>query len=252
MIKKIIGDIFSRPFFQPFFEGVLNFSLKVLNIGDGHSVETSGEKIAFDILYKINSDKEAMVFDVGAHTGEWYKLFKQYYKGKAKVYSFEPSSESYEKLSEIKDNDFYPVNFALGNITEDKYLSDKGETSAYISNEKENEKTSEKIKIITLDEYCNKNNIKNIDLLKLDVEGYELKVLAGAKKMLENNSIKTIQFEFGAPSPEKYTLKDFFDILGDKYEICRILKNGYFPVKYKHYFEILTVTNFIAIKKDLI
>ena len=94
------------------------------------------------------------------------------------------------------------------------------------------------------------NNIQNIDLLKLDIEGYELRVLHGAKEMLKKGSIMLIQFEFGVLSKEKYSLKEFFDILGEQYQICRILKHGYYPLeKYNHYYEIMTVTNFIAIKK---
>lgn len=253
-MKTIIRDIFSRPIFQRFFENVLNFSLKILNIGEGQTVETSGEKISFEILDIVSNNKEVVVFDVGAHTGEWFTLFKQCYTKKSNVYSFEPGVEPYSKLSNIKEEGFRPVNVALGDTTEEKYLSAdcKGATTAYISDSKNDTKYSEKIKITTLDAYCSSNNIKNIDLLKIDVEGYELKVLVGAKEMIKNGNIQLIQFEFGAPSEEKYSLKDFFDMLGGQYQICRILKHGSYPIpEYKHYYEIMTVTNFIAIKKEL-
>ena len=38
------------------------------------------------------------------------------------------------------------------------------------------------IKIITLDYFIEKNKIKNIDLLKIDTEGYEFNVLKGLIK----------------------------------------------------------------------
>jgi len=255
MIKKTIRDIFSRPIFQPVFEKILNFSLKVLNIGEGHTVETSGEKSVFKILGKISGNKEAIVFDVGAHTGEWFKLFKKYYTNKSTVYSFEPSMDSYSELSKIKLESFHAVNMALGDATEKKYLSFdiKGDTSAHISYKKDETKSMEEINVTTLDNYCSKNNIKTIDLLKIDVEGYELKVLSGAKEMIKNGNIKLIQFEFGAPSKEKYSIKDFFNILGEQYQISRILKHGYYPLKkYHHSYEINTLTNFIAIKNNCI
>jgi FkbM family methyltransferase len=251
-MKKIVRDIFSRPIFQPVFEKILNITLKVLNIGDGHSVETSGEKSVFEILATLKGNNEAIIFDVGAHTGEWFNLLKNNYTKKYTVYSFEPSTESFSELSKIKDARFHPVHSAFGDITEKRYLSSdtKGDSTAYVSIKKDPTRYSEEINVITLDDYCSRNNIQNIDLLKLDIEGYELRVLHGAKEMLKKGSIMLIQFEFGVLSKEKYSLKEFFEILGEQYQICRILKHGYYPLKkYNHYYEIMTVTNFIAIKK---
>jgi len=254
-MKNLIRKIFSRPVFQSIFESLLNFSLKALNIGEGQSVETSGEKVVFKILNKIANEK-VVVFDVGAHTGEWYNLFKENYTKDSVVYSFEPSKESYLKLLEIKDFNFHPENLALGDKTGETFLfspGNAGSPGSYISDEgmSANKENSDKVTITTINKYCHDNNIKNIDLLKLDVEGYEIKILKGAKEMLKNDVIKMIQFEFGAPSPEKYSLKDFFDLLTDKYDIYRILSDGYYPVKeWRHYYEIMTVTNFVAIKKD--
>lgn len=250
-IKSIIRDIFSRPIFQSVFESLLNFSLNVLNIGEGHTVETSGEKSIFEILKKISDDKEVIVFDVGAHTGEWFKLFKEHYDKKSTVYSFEPSAESYEKLAKIKIDGFRTERLALGDLPGKSYLTSEnlGASTSHVS-DKDSATNSEKIDISTVDIYCMDHGIQNIDLLKMGVEGYELKVLAGASEMINNGKIKLIQFEFGAQSEEKYSLKDFFDVLNGQYEIYRILKHGYYPLKkYHHYYEIMTVTNFIAIKK---
>jgi len=243
-MKTLIRDIFSRPIFQNFFEGVLVFTLKVLNIGEGQAVETSGEKNVVELLNNISDDKEIVVFDVGAHTGEWFHMFKGLYTKKAQIYSFEPEKNAFVELSKIKDGSLHPVNMALGNTIENKYLS-----GAQVM-DSANNPNSEEIKITTIDKYCSDNNIKNIDLLKMDVEGYELKILRGAKEMIKSGKIRLIQFEFGAVSTEKYSMQDFFDILSEQYTICRILKHGYYPLKsYKHYYEILSLTNFIAIKK---
>jgi FkbM family methyltransferase len=243
-MKTLIRDIFSRPIFQNFFEGIIVFTLKVLNIGEGQAVETSGEKNVVTLLDKISNDKEVVVFDVGAHTGEWFGIFKSIYTKKAKIYSFEPEKKAFLELSKINDAELKPVNLALGDTVEKKYLSG----AQVIDNTTNSD--SEEINVTTIDKYCSDNNIKYIDLLKMDVEGYELRILRGAKEMIKNGNIKLIQFEFGAVSSEKYSMQDFFDILGEKYTICRILKHGYYPLKkYKHYYEILSLTNFIAIKK---
>jgi FkbM family methyltransferase len=49
------------------------------------------------------------------------------------------------------------------------------------------------VDVDTIDNYCLNNNIKKIDLLKIDTEGWDYNVLLGAKDMLKN--IKYIQFE---------------------------------------------------------
>ena len=41
------------------------------------------------------------------------------------------------------------------------------------------------VKTDTLDNYCEENNIDNIDILKIDTEGSELEVLEGAKNILK-------------------------------------------------------------------
>ena len=49
--------------------------------------------------------------------------------------------------------------------------------------------TIDDIKISTLDNYCANNKINTIDLLKIDTQGYEDKVLEGAKNTIKNNKI---------------------------------------------------------------
>ena len=46
-----------------------------------------------------------------------------------------------------------------------------------------------------MDDYCNDKNIQQIDILKIDTQGYEDKVLEGAIKLLKLNKIKLIELE---------------------------------------------------------
>jgi len=109
----------------------------------------------------------------------------------------------------------------------------------------------ETVKMRTIDSFCEENNIRRINFLKLDVEGNELNVLDGAKKMLESGNVDHIQFEFGGCNIDSRTyFQDFYYLLSDRYTIYRILKNGLFHIeKYKEIYECFITTNFLAIKK---
>ena len=62
--------------------------------------------------------------------------------------------------------------------------------------------------------FCIKNNIDKIDLLKLDTEGSEYEVLLGGRKMLLNNKIKTIFFEFNEMNVfSRVFFRDFYKLL---------------------------------------
>jgi hypothetical protein len=74
--------------------------------------------------------------------------------------------------------------------------------------------------IKTLDGYCKEKEIKNIDFLKVDIEGMEIDCFNGGKQILTNGT-KIIQFEFASTmldrkiSPEDYIGwfdKNIFDL----------------------------------------
>ena len=55
--------------------------------------------------------------------------------------------------------------------------------------------SKEKVKIDTVDNYCLKNNIKHIDILKIDTQLYEDKVLEGCKNIIDNQLVDAIELE---------------------------------------------------------
>jgi hypothetical protein len=97
------------------------------------------------------------------------------------------------------------------------------------------------------------HSIDVIHFIKIDVEGHEIKVLEGAKKMISSNSIYYIQFEFGGTNIDaKSYFRDFFYFLSDKYNIYRIVPDGFFQVKhYSENREIFLYSNYFAELKEL-
>lgn len=52
------------------------------------------------------------------------------------------------------------------------------------------------VQAITLDQFFIENRLQHIDLLKIDVQGFETAVLSGAKKALQETSCCTVEVSF--------------------------------------------------------
>ena len=66
----------------------------------------------------------------------------------------------------------------------------------------------------TGDRYCEERGIETIDLLKIDVEGFEDRVLRGFSRMLGAGKVTAVQFEYGlANINTRFLLKDFHELL---------------------------------------
>ncbi|MDE5603588.1 MAG: FkbM family methyltransferase, partial [Helicobacter sp.] len=109
-------------------------------------------------------------------------------------------------------------NFGLGRTNEERilYYNQKGSGLASLTKRDLEFRNipfeeSEKVQIFTLDTYCKQKSIEHISLLKIDVEGHELDVFAGAKEMFAKRAIDIVTFEFGGCNIDTRTFfKDFW------------------------------------------
>jgi FkbM family methyltransferase len=150
------------------------------------------------------------VFDVGAHVGKLTLIFSRSV-GQGCVHAFEPGREAFSRLTnvcqEARLRNVVLNHLALAeqdgqvtlNVYDDDHLA--WSTQAHRPLEKYGidvqPVSTEEIASSTVDLYCDKNNVTKIDLLKVDVEGAELQVLTGARRMLESQLIACVAFEFG-------------------------------------------------------
>ena len=150
-----------------------------------------------------------IIFDVGSHKGKIAKLFRDIYS-EGTIHCFDPNSAFREDLKKLGKN-VKIHNFALGDKVEKRKilfndldlttsLSEINKHSIYLKVKnliinKPQEKKLHEININTLENFCVENNIREIDLLKIDVEGYELKVLLGAKSIIKNVKFIIIEIQ---------------------------------------------------------
>lgn len=60
-MKLLFRNIFSRKIFQPLFETQLQLALKAMNIGDAHTISTSGETALLALLRKKISEQPGYI-----------------------------------------------------------------------------------------------------------------------------------------------------------------------------------------------
>ena len=183
--------------------------------------KTNGE---YTFFIKIK-DKIDCIFDVGCRSDSEFVNFT------GEVHYFDPVNNFIEELK--KNNNFNRIaqfnNFGLGEDNKQTYYYPKYQSfynrtnSCYISDDDNK---------ILLDikkgkDYIIDNNIKNIDFLKIDTEGYELNVIKGFEDYIEN--IKIIQFEYGGTFLDNKTkLIDVINYLEQKgfHKFSYLTSNG--------------------------
>jgi FkbM family methyltransferase len=150
---------------------------------------------------------DILILDVGAHSGAVSRIYRDLFP-KATMYAFEPSPEAFKLLKRNFDGDrqFHAHQIALCdseggaelNINQSSFTNSLLPTDPDVPMVWRSAVTTEKTittRTQTLDAFCNEHQIGSIDILKLDVQGAEKKVLAGAKHLLNRRAIKTVYLE---------------------------------------------------------
>ena len=204
----------------------------------------------------------SVVFDVGAHLGEWAQLVLKYNPA-VQLHCFEPSAFTFQKLSAQN----FPSNVICNNFG---LSSQDGEAKLRIFTEGDGmnslyqrsglqdrgiavQEKQETIVLKTLDGYCEEKNIQGIDFLKIDVEGHELGVLSGSERMLREKRIGIVQFEYGDCNIDsRVLLKDSFEVFKElPYEFYKVLPTGPRRVSsYSQQFENFQYSNWLAIHRE--
>lgn len=164
-----------------------------------------------EILFKLSApfiNKEPVIFDVGAYKGAYTDFVLSVVPG-ASCYLFEPNTTLCKDLlkrgykafelvlqDEVSGRKFYRC---AGNADE---LSSTYRRGVFDLKDAKIDVIDEIKQGVTVDFFCTNNEIPFIDFLKIDVEGAELDVLHGAKKMLSEKKITFLQVEYGGTYPD--------------------------------------------------
>ena len=196
----------------------------------------------FSMSFEVMVTREAMrharqggtFLDVGAHVGLWSMRLNDMYR---RIYAVEPVSAHHaclvNNLLESNSDNVHTLNYAVGNSTQDAEMKvsvhNSGTSTLHFRNRK-GVKT-ETVRMRKLDDIIPKPFV-DINFIKMDVEGNELKALQGAREILDVSS-PDIFVEVNRPEKQReYNALHYLDELG--YEILYTSGCNYFLRKREH------------------
>ena len=149
-------------------------------------------------LLKRILSKGAVVVDAGANIGIYSRFLSSCVGSTGVVHSFEPSPENFKRLQRAtrKLANVRLSQAALGEASgrSKLYVSDKLNVDHRTYPTEGESRRSVPVDIVALDDYFKPG--ERVDLIKIDIQGYELHALRGANRVLADNPDAKLVLEF--------------------------------------------------------
>lgn len=168
-------------------------------------------------IMQIVLEDESTFIDVGSHKGEVLELALKISK-KGKHFAFEPIPYLFHKLNDKYGSKCEVLNYGLSDQKKQSSFQHVTTNPAYSGIKKRTYPKEEQVETIQIQLDTLDNQLKQhdrVDMIKIDVEGAELEVLRGAKKIIEKFH-PIIVFEHGLGASDHYNtspedILTFFD-----------------------------------------
>jgi FkbM family methyltransferase len=221
------------------------------HLGESADPAENGEYRLLDLL----AQHCKTFVDVGANVGEWSEYFLK--RSPAKGILFEPS----EQCASLLQKKFVGMPVTLHNVAVGEKAgvisfveeTNFGLTSSAIENRifVLQGGTEKIVRVVSLDEMLLDTDF-DIDFLKIDTEGYDLKVLKGAESLLKRGRIRFVQFEYilywlstGSSLSEAIR---FLENVG--FDLLLIRSTGLHAFDYSFWGDYFRYSNFLAYRQE--
>ena len=163
------------------------------------------------------SFRPKLIFDVGANIGQSATYFLSQFP-EAQIQCFEPVGTTFEALSRSLSSE---PRVSLNRLALDRrehearFLAVGQSAGNRILHDEEQAPQAERVQAMRGDHFCEMKSIQNIDILKIDTEGNDLRVLVGFAAALQDKRIGYIQVEC-TTSPDNHfhvQLENFMSFL---------------------------------------
>ena len=187
------------------------------------------------IVDGARAESKMIVFDVGARIGDWSKAFVDRASAQSRdveLHAFEPVPDSRHMLEralagQVESGRARVNGAALSNESRTMHIHVPhftGGTSTLHPDPSVKYQEVLEVQTSTIDRYCSENSIDQIDMVKIDTEGNDLRVMQGATELLRRGNVGVVQFEYTYRwIYSRSYLKDVFDLVrGTPYWIAKI------------------------------
>lgn len=193
-----------------------------------------GRHWIFDLKRSLKFEPK-LIIDAGANIGSVSKDLNKWFPT-ANIFAFEPVTATFNSLVSNTDkiNQIHSEKLALGACNEkfELLLNAENTINSLKTKDLKGSSPKEEIQVVRLDQFIAQNGLGSIDILKIDVEGFEFEVLDGCGTLLASN-INSILIEVGyVREPTKVHFADvehYLEKLGFQlcgvYEIMRNLND---------------------------
>lgn len=140
-----------------------------------------------------NLTKDSIVFDVGGFEGKFSEDI--YNKYQSNIFIFEPVASFYSQIEYrfLNNDKIHKYNFGLSDINRTINISLSNDASSIYGKSSD---YLEEIELKSIVEFINNNNIKKIDLMKINIEGGEFDLLPSLIEQEIIKNIDNIQIQF--------------------------------------------------------
>jgi FkbM family methyltransferase len=252
VVEHLLGNRFGHKISY----NLARIGMRGLGVGLPPWPEQNGE--CFFLKRLFSSCDASVAIDVGGNVGDYSDILLNV--GAERVITFEPVPASADAIAQrfINEPRVTLRREAVGesvttirlNVPSDSatsVLASRGAGAIAFTAAPMN---SIDVPMTTLDTVLAELNVMP-DFLKIDVEGFEAEVLAGAQHLIASRCLKAIQFEFSHHHLLRgTTLLDFEKYLPD-YKLYRLASRALRPVDPRHYLgTIYGFSNFVALRPD--
>lgn len=258
LCKEIIIYFLAR-FRDVFPVSILREAVLVLHKGFenySYNHNLNGENYVIKLVGK-SPTPVGMVWDVGAHHGEWSALAQKAFPN-ARIHAFEIAEKSFQRLKDSTNTLTHvtPHFFGVSNVTSEVELffdEGSGGQSTMIETKYTEKFRRQRAQVRRGIEICEEFGIQSIDFLKIDVEGAEHLVLDGLEPLFADRRVAVVQFEYGKSNITTHFLlcdfHKFFTKYG--YRVGKIFPNRVDFKDYSMEDENFIGPNFLAVRDDL-